>query len=700
MQARHLKWQRRALSVAVLVSWASSTQLVGCLNNAPRSDLAAEAGRAALSAEEGQSDRRPESIASASKSKPLPGNVVVAGGEIPEQPGPIVQTGGESSAQKPSFWNFWSSKPEKPAVDDPFANAPAPKNQAESRNDADSPQSVAAKVRMASSAADSGAVDKPAANESSPEQWFENEFRRTSPLSSWEREAVASSNAAALQPEDSGSKIKLKNTATSQPDSFPPSRSLNREEASSKAAVANSPFDDVTAESAPWAAQRPTSTANSASAATLGYRQLADSVMASQSKHANSSAERLGKDASAAGNAKRPTPEPIHIRKEKLRIQALLSDAHTNQMRGELHAAYRSALLAEKVAKEHRIEFAQDEENPSDLARTIAASIWRTSNTSEEAYLAASEVTAKQKPTPVAVPEVQKTQESAPVNSPFDDHLFATWRPLPDSLDQRPERMGVESLKTPATSPSLSQTHSSALSQSPPPRLDILPEIRPSNPGKEASRKSPLQGSNPPRELGMTAPELPGQEEARKSASESGGKAVDSGVQFAIAQSVSEPAPFNSPFTGSETRPDAHGISDDQSLAATFGQRRPVLMAPPVPMDMTQAHVEPSPLSWEEADQASRELSTATTSNADTSSRWRMTWALLGLFGAVVTGVIGYRISRREEEFEGESQHHANASGLPTTVSMTTPIESNVSTTPDAENAEPEVQAIQFKRAA
>lgn len=695
MRARHPKWQRRALSVAVAVSWVSSTQLVGCLNNPTRTDLAAEAGRAVLKAgDEEQGDRVAES--KATTSKPLPGNVVVAGGATPERsPSSIIRTGGEAPTQKSGFWNFWSSKSEKSAISDPFANAPVPKSPSEDQRDASSgsPQSGAAKVRMTSTASNS------------PEQWFEEEFRRTAALSSWEREAIANSTAAAIQSDDAGIKAGAKGVASSpsnESDRFPPSRSLSRDESPSTTSVAKVKLDDVVQETAPWAQQQSAGASKVTLPATEGRQKPGPSFAAEfPEATANSQSEPSNnKELTAARSVQTPSAAAIQIRKEKLRIQALLSDAHTNQMRGELHAAYRSALLAEKIAKEHRIEFSTGEENPSELARTIAASIWRTSNSSEEAYQAATEATLMQEAAPSTATKANESAEPAKAKSPFDDHLFATWRPLPDNLDQRPAQIAESSAKSAASSDSVSRTHSAALSQSPPPTLDILPEIRPSKSGKGVSQTSPAQELLPPREFDMTTTELPKQEARPLNLPESTGQAIDSGVQFAIAQSVSEPAGTNVSILAPEAIQDTNAISDDQSLAATFGQRRPMLMAPPVPMDMTLSNVEPAPISWEEADQTSRELSNASSRKADTSFQWRMTWAIIGLFGAVVTAVIGIRMSRSEEDLASTSSANENDVDRPQTVSLSTPLEVTENTSSTSDPSDSEVQAIQFKRAA
>ncbi|MCA9000175.1 MAG: hypothetical protein KDA80_24470, partial [Planctomycetaceae bacterium] len=65
---------------------------------------------------------------------------------------------------------------------------------------------------------------------------------------------------------------------------------------------------------------------------------------------------------------------------ERLRVQALLSDAHSQKIRGELHSAYRSALLAERIAQQNGMEFpTEEEEDPAEFARELANQIWKSS---------------------------------------------------------------------------------------------------------------------------------------------------------------------------------------------------------------------------------------------------------------------------------------------------------------------------------
>ncbi len=58
------------------------------------------------------------------------------------------------------------------------------------------------------------------------------------------------------------------------------------------------------------------------------------------------------------------------------RMTTLLAKAKTQQSRGELHSAYRTALLAQNIAEQHKLTIATSEVDPSVFASEIAAKIW------------------------------------------------------------------------------------------------------------------------------------------------------------------------------------------------------------------------------------------------------------------------------------------------------------------------------------
>ena len=93
----------------------------------------------------------------------------------------------------------------------------------------------------------------------------------------------------------------------------------------------------------------------------------------------------------------------------KLRMDQLLAEARTHEKRGELHAAYRSALLAKQVAEKHQITVGLLEQSPTVVAESIAEKIWKTP-----------EPPTSDSKKPEALPKIQ------PERIPDHDQIFST----------------------------------------------------------------------------------------------------------------------------------------------------------------------------------------------------------------------------------------------------------------------------------
>lgn len=678
MRPNSLQWRHRAMSAALAVSWASSIQLAGCLNNPTRSDLAGEAGKAALRAEEDIAQQKSQIALAAAEeedeSHTQTGKVVVAGGAVPATDSPILQVGGEApAAAKTSFWSFLKPKPARPAIKDPFADRP--ELQA-SKTPTDSAATVG-KARLPSSSPalpQKPAVEKPGQGSFSPDNWFEKEFARQTPFSSWDQ---------AAQQEPVVKAVPSEAVSTQTPQ--------NKSEA-------------MPARSQDWAAQPVAEKISPVSAKLSANSRAADVA----------SFEELEQRRSAA--AATPTPvESIATRQQKLRIQALLSEAHTNSLRGEFHAAYRSALLAEKVANEHQIVFQAGEENPHDFARAIAAKIWRASDSIDDFSLAAA--VPANRLNPVATANGASTTSLNSSNSsfnnshsPFPDQAFATWQPLPDNIDQKWQpQMGQMK-----TTPARTMPASPVVRAETPPVADIMPEIRPWGQGRA------IRESQPPREfsgldaagtaLAVPTPlanSLP--MEGIKSEPESThSNRNDAGVQFAIAHSISDDSSpqLIDPFAQTENQASAgtgefgHDRSG-KTLATAMDSQRPLLMAPPTPADNHTQPAENSTLTWDDLSKSKASMnSTEHVRASDTNFKWRVTWSILGLIGAGIAAAIGLKVSR-SNDVGGRNP----ITGDVLSAQSSQPAALNVSTlemvtdTP-ASTDEPEIQPLQFKRVA
>lgn len=685
MSPKSLRWKYRAWHLAMTVGSVSCLQLMGCLNNPTRSDLASEAGKAALIAEEDLTQQRIQHAEQiAAQTQPETDRVVLASGEFPaqEQETSIVQVGAEVEAAekapaKKSFWSFLTPKPKKPPLKDPFADHPELKSETRAQAKTDTKTNTppaAGKARLASSSVavpDAKSAEKDAF---SPENWFEKELA-SQPAPSW---AAISENSPAFDGKPSG-KI---------PE---------------KAADASSPFDKV---------DQPVASAKKPIAESAWIPQKSDNEKRDFVEESVPEWAMAGK-ASTRSPEKQPaeTASPkgtfnslnsLAMRQQKLRIQALMSEAHTCSLRGELHAAYRCALLAEKIAEEGQVAFEKGEETPQEFARALAGKLWRTSNSSEESYLAATEagsavVPASGGPVNPLPASTQGSPSHVVANSPFPQGTFATWQPVADSRGQhqvavngKPSSPGIESG---TQAGAIASRESSASSGRDPSTSPILPEIRP------WPNERPVQNGVPPREFSGTtamAPATPVQSSTDDAATSSSAEqkltSNDRGVQFAIAHEVQEE---KSPHLLDPFSTSGHG---ERMASASMDQQRPVLLAPPVPAERSSQSAVDSTLTWEQLSRSRNAENGAQASESGWS--WRMIWSVLGLISTGLCTAAGVWYSRRQSSDESQPDKEAGRQMTDSTSSAVAGPALEIMSDSSAANEEPEVQPLQFKRVA
>lgn len=68
----------------------------------------------------------------------------------------------------------------------------------------------------------------------------------------------------------------------------------------------------------------------------------------------------------------------------KQHVAALLNQSGSQHARGELHAAYRSALLASNLVKQYQLKLSTDDIDPETVAKEISAQIWGTSSKTQK----------------------------------------------------------------------------------------------------------------------------------------------------------------------------------------------------------------------------------------------------------------------------------------------------------------------------
>lgn len=395
-------------------------------------------------------------------------------------------------------------------------------------------------------------------------------------------------------------------------------------------------------------------------------------------------------------------------RQQRLRVTALMSDAHSCMIRGELHAAYRSALLAERIASEHQLSFTADEDNPSQFSRQIASRIWgsdaskdpvtapTTSPATSLAIAPATEPATEQttgtsengkswaSPTPTETSLAAKLAPSeertgAPISKdkqvriePAFGDAIAVWTPAPNSestLKQTPKSIDVAALAgKPDEKNGLFAEKGSGLSELPgdgwsvsPQPSTLLPEIRPANLRSDGLLAAPNRAfpdaASRPISIGdegrmHSNPTMKPLASSEQSVRERGGEATTNGVQFAIAHNLSSvPEPRRFDAHTPSLLPDSGTISEfSGAMAATaLDRQRPLLLAPPVP----------GPSMLEATGSSGSGLATSVAAMGSTGegvssgrqqSSGRIIWIVVGLLGSGAAVVLGLKYARRDPD--------------------------------------------------
>ncbi|SFJ60935.1 hypothetical protein [Planctomicrobium piriforme] len=668
MRPNRSTMRHRALKVAFAVSWASSIQFAGCLNNAMRTDLSADAERAAITAEQSIAERKQQAAAKTladrpESGRPESGRVDLAGGELPSEKAEktIVQASGEKptakskqteeskpETSKPAPWMFWKKQPAE--AEAKAETKSQSKTVAKSGKPAESTASKTGKT-AAKPASSSVATDKPSKDAKAaaaekpftPDNWFEQEFAAAESRIDAGKKTAAKSEPAqteAAKPEAVAAK------PAAAPVSAAKSAPAVAETKPSKSGSSR-PFPglgeaaEVVPSEKPGTATLPSSDPVHARPASSWPERTAAAPARTIAETAPKATSSWSTDSAAQKSA--PTlNETLTQRQQRLRINALMSEAHTSVIRGELHAAYRSALLAEKIATEHQVQFENADENPKEFARDIAAKIWRSTKPGDETLLAETQAA----PSPVV--EAAQPTEPAPTTTGFPGDSFAMWTPL--STDGKP------ALTSATATPKTSSAAPLAMTGTPkaaPARPDALPEIRSSQSAYGLSRSqsvttAPNSLQPAPTALKPTSSspiltlEAPLPEPETKTAG---------GVQFAIAQSVTndrEPRLID-PFQSAAPAP----AQPSAMASAVMEKQRPFLVAPSVPEPPEVKQARPA-LTWDQVSETAGESfedgDRPTPGASKPPVSWRMLWVVSGLLAAGAATVVGLKIARRDPD--------------------------------------------------
>ncbi|HWL08067.1 MAG TPA: hypothetical protein VNQ76_06680, partial [Planctomicrobium sp.] len=577
--------RHRAVKVAVAVSWASSIQLSGCLNSPFRPDFVAEANQAAarqaevadIGEETAETDFHEESVS-------RHGRIQLAGGEIPESEGnTILQVSAEKKvAEKPvaekgappkeapsrfARWKFWKrgedtaaapSKAEATARRDAATATLNPSQKKYAKTPGTGPANTTpakpASTAVAQKPVASDAVAEEARKSLEPKTWFESQGTDKQVARS-EMPAWANGVAGSIQ-----------SKPTEEKGAVPTSASASDKLSKPFPAVADA---EITAAVSGMGRSEPEWVSDGGRSSLSPNRNGVQLTGVSGVSNSNG--------ATLTAVAQRPTSglsESTAQRQQRLRVNALMSDAHSCLNRGELHSAYRSALLAEKIAKDHQLRFNGQDEHPSLFVQQVATRIWGNGGASGESALAnqsidpssspsqglnasdwATEITAETTSPArlAAVPELKHMPITTDTNFPIEQEFgeaFATWTPISQSsgdLGTAPKslqasRIGPSSI-FPRNGSGLELNPAASWGNSTP----SLPEIRPAVPG--SGRATMKQGlligtaseSGLVDEKNWTSPNGSDQQFTSSSFSITDGK-IDlqtGGVQFAIAQNLS-----------------------------------------------------------------------------------------------------------------------------------------------------------------
>lgn len=588
MRPKKSELRLRAAGWSIAVGCAAGLTLTGCMNNPTRglsASLSKDAAQAALAAEEKSTREGKDAALAQQDEKPAVApeakdatDVKLAGAEAPSRDAKkkVVQA--------------------KSVVEDPFAELAAAVDAAEK------PAALAAKpaaeVKKPKSEVAASPV-KPRSENKAPdfdvEAWLNHEMPPS-------RQALADAIDHPLA--NAGAHAK--------PSPFP-----EKKPAAAPVAASDNPFAENAA--------TPPQQKPAAEPEWAGARVAAPPVREPREKLT------LQEPMTANGPGQPAAARPVHplaeheedsSRQSRQRIKALLSDAHTQEIRGELKAAYRSAIIASRLANEQNLTFGPGQEHPREYAEALASRIY----------------------------QLDQAGAAARPRSPVETDEFVQAQSQPKAFNlQRIEEAPHPASLQPAAQPepvSLPQIRPAA-------RLDTI-GVWLSKPEIEIAAVAPTALPDSDWDPRPAAPAAPRVEPPKVLTADRLNSHVDDqgGVEFAIAHTVTNGDPAAAP-RGAQA-PVAMGLAaprlaDPMQSNSVSASRGPLLVPP--------SDLQPSgptaraDVAW--ADVAQPELlnpadrPAAVRNRAGSRGRWL--WGLAGLLAAAGSTVMGLRMTRDEE---------------------------------------------------
>lgn len=352
-----------------------------------------------------------------------------------------------------------------------------------------------------------------------------------------------------------------------------------------------------------------------------------------------------------------PQAKEEAVNPHKLRVQALLSEAHSQEIRGELKAAYRSALLAQTIAEQNGVQFDAAEEQPQQFVGTISKRLW-----GGESVAAAKPEPKPEQPVPaVAKPQIQPQHRHVVAQQDLRKSLedkddasssFPTWT---GSGSTSTSTKRAESNYDSVFARANGQTQWTAVQANEPASLDARPE-------QEASLKQRalLDAPKSSPTLAPTQPEKPESQKLQLKAPsfqqwESTEVSKPPLVAHADEVTPVEAEQEENPFVQhAVVRQELELIKPEPS---PFPGEFQSIEAMPSPETTELANLDETITTWPSGE------SETVSSQSEPASGTR--WGVIGFIAAIIAGAIGAKLSRRSSDDENEPSPISLAKAAP-----------------------------------
>lgn len=363
-----------------------------------------------------------------------------------------------------------------------------------------------------------------------------------------------------------------------------------------------------------------------------------------------------------ANDQSKPTaqvsPKPEAINPHKLRVQALLSEAHSQEIRGELKAAYRSALLAQTIADQNGVKFDASDEQPQQFVSAISKRLWGGQSIADAKPTPEPKQPAKPFEQPRIQPQHRHVAAHQDLRSSFQEHdeaasSFPGWTGSgAPTISPRRTDSSLDSVFAQAHGP----TQWTAVQANEPATLE-----GPSD--QEASLKHHSMLSSPTSAPAFT-PEQAEESEPRQP------KELKA-PSFQQWQSTEVSKPPLVAHADEVTPAEAEQAENPFVQHAVVHQELELIQPEPSPLperqegiralpqvDLANSSNEESIVVWSDAES---ELATAQSNPGRTATRW----GVIGFIAAIIAGAIGVKLSRNSSEDENEPSPISLAKAAP-----------------------------------